>query len=331
MIGSVLGGRYELLQEGDEGPVFETYKALDRVANREVTVRALRTGLDLETEFLGAVRQVVDKQLGVLSPHLERIYNWNRDEVPAFMVCEHTPGVTLEDRLRRLSSFSVSVALEIAIGICDGLLALHQGGLIHGDLAARNVLCTPQDQVKLVMGGFWEAYGASERIGRAVYRTMAPSMAPELQTDSVPSVRTDIYALGVLLYQMLTGRLPFPGDTSTSIAAKQAAGDWVPVRQLNSSVPTALEELVKRCLNRVPGDRYRDVNELQQDLKSLSDALRFGQRCPAIWATAYLADSPHGQPGYGRGPGRGPFPECRQSAAKARVRSGSYIQRACSG
>ncbi len=281
MIGSVLGGRYELLQEGDEGPVFETYKALDRVANREVTVRAIRTGLDLETEFLGAVRVVMDKQLGVLSPSIERIYSWNRDEVPAFLVCEHTPGVTLEDRLRRLSSFSVSVALEIAIGICDGLLALHQSGLVHGDLSARNVICTPQDQVKLVMGGFWEAYGASERIGRAVYRTMAPSMAPELQTDSAPNVRTDIYALGVLIYQMLTGRLPFPGDTSTSIAAKQAAGDWVPVRQLNSSVPTALEELVKRCLSRTPSDRYRDVNELQQDLKSLSDALRFGR--PLTW------------------------------------------------
>ena len=86
MIGSVLGGRYELLQEGDEGPVFETYKALDRVANREVTVRAIRTGLDLETEFLGAVRVVMDKQLGVLSPSIERIYSWNRDEVPAFLV-----------------------------------------------------------------------------------------------------------------------------------------------------------------------------------------------------------------------------------------------------
>ncbi|MBX3097033.1 MAG: PASTA domain-containing protein [Fimbriimonadaceae bacterium] len=283
MIGTVLGGRYEVLQEAEEGPIFASYRARDRVANREVRLRIVTQGLGDDVEFTSGLKTIVERLQVITHPGVERIYQWEGTNRPPFLVCEHFAGVTLEDRLRRLSSFSVSVTLATVIQVAEAVSALHQAGFAHGDICPANVICTPQDTIKLALGGLWEAYARSERAGKAVLRGMAPSMAPELNTGTLPNQRTDIYALGVMLYEMLSGRKPFPGDSTMAIAAKHASGDVISLRQLNSSVPAALDDVVRRCISKNPFDRYNSVDQLLGDLKMLHENLRFGR--PLAWPT----------------------------------------------
>jgi eukaryotic-like serine/threonine-protein kinase len=281
VIGAVIAGRYEVIQEAEEGPIFAAYRARDRVANREVRLRMVEQGLGDDPEFVAGVRSVVERLQVITHTGIERMYQWESNHRPPFLVCEFTPGVTLEDRLRRLSSFSVSVTLSLVISVAEAINALHQAGFAHGDISSANIICTPQDTVKVTLGVMWEAYARSERAGKAVLRSMAPSMAPELNSGTLPNSRTDIYALGVLMYEMLSGRKPFPGDSSMAIAAKHAAGDVISLRQLNSSVPPALDEVVRRCISRNPFDRYASVDQLLADLRMLQDNLRFGR--PLTW------------------------------------------------
>lgn len=281
MIGQLIAQRYELLQEAEAGPVFAAFRARDRVTQREIKLRLLVDRLDEEMEFVADLRGVVDRLASVPHPNLEKVIQWHHSETPPFLISEWTAGVTLEDRLRRLSSFSVSVSVGMLISIGEAVAALHQAGMVHGDLSPRNVLCTQSDAVKLTLGGFWESYGKSERVAKAMMRGMVPYMAPELNQGQLPSQRSDVYAMGVMLYQMLTGRLPFPGDSTMAIVARHASGEYLPMRSINSSVPQAVEELVAKCLARNAFERYGSVDHLVSDLRAVSDALRFGR--PLSW------------------------------------------------
>lgn len=281
MIGQVLVSRYEVLQETDSGPVWTAYKARDRASGKFMSVRVMLPEVAREPGVMEEVEENIGRLARVSHPALERVLALERTQSGAFLVCEFTSGSPLEDRIRRLSSYSVPVAVGTIIEAADAVKALHDAQIVHGDLSGRSIFATATEGVKVTMPGFWSAYGHSARAAVGVLRSMAPYLAPEITSGGMPSVSSDIYALGVVLWQLLTGRLPFAGDTPAAIAAKHLSIPYPSLRSATASVPMPLDEIVKKCMAKQPADRYERVDHLLSDLRNLLDALRFGR--PLTW------------------------------------------------
>lgn len=277
MIGSTLLGRYELLQELEDGPLFISYRAQDRSASRPVRVRVVKPAFALETGFIHKLREVCERLKRLTHPSLERVYECSEDAGVWFVASEFISGPSLEDRLKRLTSVSPALALSLGTSICGALEAAHSMGFVHGDVSARNVFASPSGEVKLALVAFWEAYAHSQKVALAVLPAMAPYLAPEITAGGMPSAQSDIYALGALLFQCLSGRYPYQGDTPSSLAVKHAEAPVPSLRAQIASVSPVLDALVKRCLAKSPSSRYASAKVLQRDLNAIQDALRFGR------------------------------------------------------
>lgn len=280
MIGTILRIRYELIEQLDEDAMFTLYKARDRVAAKEVAIRTLQPPFDRETRFIEKLKEVIGK-VATLHTGVERMIEVDEHEGSTFIVGDLAPGFTLEDRIRKLAPFSAPVAVNIAIGIAEALDACHRAGITHGDLAARNIVVSAAGAVKLRQVGLWESFSSSRTAGAVALPSMAPYLAPEISAGATVSPATDIYAVGILLFEMLTGRQPFVGDSPVVVAMKHSTAPVPNLRSINPSVPVVLEEIVRKTLAKEPEQRYPSAAALLRDLQALSDALRFGR--PISW------------------------------------------------
>lgn len=286
MIGTVLRVRYELTQPLDEGPVFATYVAHDRQTGRDVAVRVLAEPFASEREFHAALKEAIARTRVADHPAIERLHELDVHDGVAYIVSDLTTGTRLDDRIRKLAPFSVPLATATAVEVCDGLAAIHRAGLVHGDVGSHTVVVRPDNSIRLQLADLWEAYGASRTAGSAVLPSMAPYLAPEVCAGAMPTPSSDVYAVGVLLYEMLTGKHPFVGETPVATAMKHASAPVPNVASLNRSVPPTLTEIVRRCLAKTPAERFGDAVELLSELRVFQDALRFGRAVAASPADA---------------------------------------------
>jgi serine/threonine-protein kinase len=139
----------------------------------------------------------------------------------------------------------------------EAVSALHASGIVHGDISAKTVVATSADSIKVTVPGLWRAYGISSRAAVAALRAMSPYLAPEVTAGAMPTFQSDIYAMGVLLWQLLTGRLPYPGDTPSSVAVKHATAPYPSLRSVTNSVPMPLDKIVEKAMAKEPSARYR--------------------------------------------------------------------------
>lgn len=277
MIGSVLAGRFEISAVVAEGPIFTLLRARDRITGRDVSLRLVRAPFDGQTEFLKALEEAVRKVAPIVHPNVERLAELDRHEGQAYIVGEWTQAPALADRIRKLAPFSAPVAVAAALSVSRGLDAFHKAGIVHGDVGPETACLMADGEVRLQMGGLWEAYGASPTAGAMVLPTLAPALAPEVGKGAMPSLRSDVYAVGVLLYELLTGRQPYLGDTPLATAMRHSTDPTPRVRSLNPSVPIVLDEIVAKAMDKDPAARYGGAGELANDLRLVQDALRFGR------------------------------------------------------
>lgn len=277
MIGTVLRVRYEITQVLTETALFQVFAAKDRLHGREVCVRLLKAPYSHEPEFVERLSSTIQTVFPIQQPNLERLYSVDGEEGEPFIVSELSRGTTLSERLRKLGSLSVAVSVETAVVICEAVQALHSNKLCHGDIGAHNVVISPEGEAKVQMAGVWQAYSFSQTAGEAVLPLMAQYLAPEVSRGSMPSVRSDVYSIGVLLYEMLSGRLPFHADNPATMAMKHVSEAAPNVRMMNPSVPVVLAEIVRKTMAKDPQMRYENAGDLLSDLRILQDALKFGR------------------------------------------------------
>ncbi|MEO7454015.1 MAG: protein kinase [Fimbriimonadales bacterium] len=293
MTGKILGGRYEVLEAISASPVFENYAARDRYKGTDVCVRIVNLPFANETEFVASLKEVVDASTTLDHPNVAKVYGMGEFDGRPFIVCELIRGSNLVERIRRVAPFSPPVACELAIGICEGLHHAAERDIVHGDLCSDHVLATLEGRVAVLDFGLWKCYGKSATAGGVVLARMAPYMAPEIIDGSFPTTASDVYAVGVILFELLTGQLPFMGQTPGAILAKHSTLEPRSPKSVNAAVPNVLEEITLKCLKKDAKDRYGTFDALISDLRAIRDAVRFGRQLtwtlvttPAVAAAA---------------------------------------------
>lgn len=277
MIGTVLAGRFEVSAIVAEGPIFTLLRARDRITGRDTSLRLVRAPFDGQEEFVAALGKAVEKVAPISHANVERLIELDRHDGQTYIVGEWTQAPALADRIRKLAPFSAPVAVAAALAVCRGLDAFHKLGIVHGDVGPDTACLMADGEVRLQMGGLWEAYSSSPTAGAMVLPSLAPALAPEVGKGAMPSLRSDVYAVGVLLYELLTGRKPYVGDTPLATAMRHSTDPTPHVRSLNPSVPMVLDEIVAKAMEKDPENRYASAGEMAADLRLVQDALRFGR------------------------------------------------------
>jgi beta-lactam-binding protein with PASTA domain len=279
MIGAILAGRFELTGLLAESPIFAVYSARDRLTSRDVSLRMIKPPFDREPGFKAALKKAVERNASIQSPNVERLYElYDESEGnEAYIVGDLTRAPSLADRIRKLAPFTSPVAVAAAIGITGGLDAFHKANVVHGDVGSENVAMMADGDTRLQMGAIWEAYAASQTAGSVVLPALAPYLAPEVSSGGMPSKKSDVYSVGILLYELLAGRKPYVADTAIATAMRHSSEPTPRVRSISPTVPTVLDEIVYKAMAKDPEQRYSNAGEMFSDLRQVQDAMRFGR------------------------------------------------------
>ncbi len=282
MINRRIAGRYEILETVSEGVLHTVFKARDRIQAGFVGVHAAHESLVGNDEGQ-ALEQALNALKDIRHSRLCGVLDVVRDNGAVYSVSTIHRGMDLRQRIAKVAPFTLSVAVESALGICEALQALHNAGVCHGDLRPENVLTAPDGTVSVMHYGLFPVIVATEASRRRWYAAAAPYLAPEVTDTGTISPESDIYALGVILYEMLTGGQPYLGDSPAAITRKHAESITPPSpRLVNPGVPRAVEGIVMKAMARDPQMRYRSAAEIIADLIEVRDALRFGR--PLSWS-----------------------------------------------
>lgn len=277
MIGTTLRVRYQVDSQVGETPLFSQYVARDLLLSKDVCIRVIKEPMAGEREFVDKMTDIV-KEMSVLDlPTLQRLITVDSDEKAVFVVTDVPRGRPLLERVRKLAPFSAPVAVSMAIGTCEALATLHRAGKVHGDVGIHNINITSEGETQLEAAGLWQSFSLSQSAGSLMLPLMAPYMAPEVSAGGMPSASSDVYGLGVLLFEMVTGRMPYNADTPLATAMRHTTEPTPSIRQFNTGMPMVLDEIIKKAMCKEPMGRYQSGAEMLADLRILQDALRFGR------------------------------------------------------
>lgn len=281
-IGRIVGGRYELQERVATGAIFQVFRARDRITGRPMIVKLLVPELQVEEALCTALRNNCRTAQSLSHPNIAGIYDLvDEDGVPV-IVTEYVRGMDLKERIKRVAPMTVSLAVEFAVGVCEALQYAHSEKMVHGDLRPQNILISPDGEVKVTDFGIAPALNASpEALGRNLSRS-APYTAPETSSQSIVLPASDLYALGCVLYEMVTGVVPYQGDNPVHVAHLHQTAPVPSPRDQNAGVPRALDGIIRKALQKEPEIRYHAAQDMLADLKKLRDALRFGR--PVTWS-----------------------------------------------
>jgi eukaryotic-like serine/threonine-protein kinase len=288
LVGRVFSGRYEIQREVAQGGMAEVYLAHDQLLNRPVALKALFPEYAREPSFVERFRREAQAAANLNHPNIVAIHDWGQEEGTYFIVMEYVEGRSLRDLIRSEAPLDPSQASEITAETASALAFAHRSGVVHRDVKPGNVLLTRTGTVKVTDFGIARA-GASDGLtqtgsvmGTATY--FSPEQAQGLPVDG----RSDVYALGVVLYEMVTGVAPFTGDSPVSVAYKHVREDVVPPSQRNPEIPPDLEQVIMTALAKNADERYQTADDLRADL------LRFRRGRPLAPVTAMVAQVPTG-------------------------------------
>lgn len=270
----ILSDRYRLLVRVGEGGMAEVYRAQDMLLGRAVAVKLLRSQYTSESSFLVRFLQEAQAAAGLSHPNIVTVYDVGQDGDQRYIVMEYVEGINLKDVVLESAPLGIDRAVNIAIQICQAVGVAHRAGLIHRDVKPQNVLLTSGDHVKVADFGIAIALSAPKGLTEEGTVWGTPQyISPEQAMGEDVGPTSDVYSIGVVLFEMLTGRLPFDGDSSVAIAMKHVQEIPPSVSRLNPAIPSELAAVSDKALSKLPEDRYRTASEFAQVLRSCRNDL----------------------------------------------------------
>lgn len=268
---TILGNRYQLERRLGTGGMAMVYRAHDRMLERTVAIKLLRTNFSSDPDFRERFRQEAKAAANLSHPNIAMIHDFGLDNGQLYIVMELVPGTDLKVLMQRRAPFPVDEAIHLMVQACAGIGYAHRAGLVHCDVKPQNILVTPDGRLKVVDFGIARALASISPEEQAEVVWGSPQyFSPEQAAGSAPSPASDVYALGVVFFEMLTGQLPFSDPNPEELARKHREMPPPSPRALNPEIPPALEQILLKVLSKEPSARYRTADQLGRVLVSLT-------------------------------------------------------------
>ena len=268
----VLGDRYELGSRLGKGGMATVFRGTDRLLGRTVAVKVLAAEFANDRKFVERFQREAQAAAGLNHPNVVSVFDIGSADGLHYIVMEFVEGRTLADIIREEGALPPQRAAEIAVAVCRALSTAHEKGMVHRDVKPGNVLLTPDDGVKVADFGIARVTAGEPLTATGSVMGTASYLSPEQAKGEKVDARSDIYSLGCVLYEMLTGRAPFEADTPVSIAYKHVEEEPTAPSTVNPAVPHELEAVVMKALAKDPADRHHSTAEMASDLRQAAAA-----------------------------------------------------------
>lgn len=268
MIGRELGKRYEVIERVGGGGMAIVYKAHDSLLNRKVAVKVLRQQYTNDDDFIRRFRREAQAAASLSHPNIVSIYDVGQDDDVYYIVMEYIEGSTLNDKIKERAPLQIEEAVHIASQICDALDHAHQNEIIHRDIKPHNILIGKNGRIKVTDFGIARATASTDITQTGAVLGSVHYFSPEHAKGVAQGAKSDLYSLGIVLYQMLTGKLPFIGDSPISVALKHLQEKVEEPRKVNPLIPQSVENIILRAVRKDPEERYVSAKEMLEDLDS---------------------------------------------------------------
>lgn len=275
----LLNNRYKLNEPIGRGGMAMVFQGRDLMLERDIAVKLLRSKYAKDPAFRERFRQEAKAAANLSHPNLVTIYDFGFDQQRLYIVMEYVPGKDLHSIIQEKGRLAINTGLDLGIKACKGIGYAHRAGLVHCDVKPHNMLVTDDHQLKVTDFGIARALASINPNEQADVVWGSPQyFSPEQASGEAPSPASDVYSLGVVLYLMFTGQLPFIGNNSSELAKLHRTAKPIPPRELNPFLPPTLEEVVLKVLSKEPSARYRTADQLGRVLQMVLDQYKEDQQ-----------------------------------------------------
>ena len=263
--GSFIEDRYEVIARIGAGGMSDVYKAKDHVLGRNVAIKVLKQEFSEDSNFLSKFRAEAQSAAGLEHPNIVNIYDVGSEAGMYYIVMEYIAGMTLKTYIEKKGSLNYKETISIAIQVGRGIEAAHKNGIVHRDIKPQNIMISNDGKVKVTDFGI--ARAASNNTIHSDVMGSVHYTSPEQARNGFVDYKSDIYSLGIVMYEMVTGRVPYDGDTAVAVAIQHLQDEMVPPSRYAPDLPHSLEMIILKCTQKSPDRRYADMAEVLVDLK----------------------------------------------------------------
>ena len=276
--GSIFASRYEVIEELGKGGMGKVYKVLDKEVNEKIALKLLNPDIAADEKTIDRFRNELKFARKIGHRNVCRMYDLSREEGTHYITMEYVPGEDLKSTIIRVGQLSVGKATFIAKQVCEGLAEAHRLGVVHRDLKPQNIMLDKQGNARIMDFGIARSLKAKGLTGAGVMIGTPEYMSPEQAEVKEVDQRSDIYSLGVILYEMVTGRVPFEGETPLNIAMKHKSEAPRDPKELNSQIPDDLSRVILRCLEKDKEKRYQEAEAVLSELANIEKGMPTTER-----------------------------------------------------
>ncbi|MEH7305901.1 Stk1 family PASTA domain-containing Ser/Thr kinase, partial [Neobacillus drentensis] len=277
IIGKRISGRYKVLEMIGGGGMANVYLAHDMILDREVAVKMLRLDFVNDEEFIRRFHREAQSATSLTHPNIVSIYDVGEEDSLYYIVMEYVNGQTLKQYIHQHSSLRVEKALDIMMQLTSAISHAHQNHIIHRDIKPHNILIDRNGNVKITDFGIAMALSATSITQTNSVLGSVHYLSPEQARGGMANRKSDIYSLGIVMFEILTGRLPFSGESAVSIALKHLQSETPSLRRWNPNIPQSVENIVLKATAKDPFHRYNSVDEMEEDLRTALNPERMNE------------------------------------------------------
>ncbi len=274
MKGQKISDRYQIIKSIGEGGMANVYLAYDTILNRNVAVKILRGDLSNDEKFVRRFQREALASSSLNHPNIVEVYDVGEDNGNYYIVMEYIEGKHLKNLLKKRGKLTLSEAVDIMIQIADGMSVAHDAYIIHRDIKPQNIMILENGLVKITDFGIAMAMNATQLTQTNSVMGSVHYLPPEQANGQGSTLQSDIYSMGIVMYELITGELPFKGDNAVEIALKHLKEPVPDIRNIVPNVPNSVVNIIKRATAKNPKNRYHDAREMYEDLKTCLDDAR---------------------------------------------------------
>jgi len=276
--GSTFAGRYQIIEELGKGGMGKVYKALDKEIDGKVALKLIKPEVAADKNTIKRFRNELKMARDIAHKNVCRMYDLNKEEGSYYITMEYVSGEDLKSFIRRSGQLAVGTTVRIAKEVCEGLSEAHKLGVVHRDLKPSNIMIDKEGNARIMDFGIARSIAGKGITGAGVMIGTPEYMSPEQAELKEVDQRSDIYSLGVILYEMVTGRVPFEGETPLGIAMKHKSEMPKDPKEINAQVPEDLSRVILRCMEKDKGKRYQSAGEVSSELEKIEKGIPTTER-----------------------------------------------------